>query len=224
MAPIRRSLCFDWPLFCTSTLTCIGLLFAAAFGPDLASGSAALKISVGSFNVQTFGTSFVANSSLVSTLVQVIQRYDVMFMMEIRDASNTAIGVVMNALNQGPVQYQATLSPRLGRTSSKEQYAYIYKPSVLTLVKNYTFIDSSDYFERPPFIGLFRLKEESSLTLDNPSVTFLGLHSKPTDTVNEMNHLVDVYDTLTPEFNRSVLLMGDLNAGCSYASATQLYV
>lgn len=66
----------------------------------------------------------------------------------------------------------------------------------------------------------------SSLSLfmiaDVPDFFLIGLHSKPTDTVSELNQLVEVYNNAATYFGtESGLILGDLNADCTYLSRTR---
>jgi len=54
-------------------------------------------------------------------------------------------------------------------------------------------------------------------------LVLIGLHAKPTDAVNEMEALVDVHTAVQLHWDTdNILIMGDLNAECSYASQTEL--
>ena len=47
----------------------------------------------------------------------------------------------------------------------------------------------------------------------------MGIHTKPSDTVQELNALVDVYDELVDVFDTTNgVILGDMNADCRYLS------
>ena len=53
-----------------------------------------------------------------------------------------------------------------------------------------------------------------------PPFFLMGIHTQPSDTFDEMNALVDVYDELVDVFNTtSGIILGDMNADCRYLSA-----
>ena len=57
-----------------------------------------------------------------------MQRYDILMIQEIRDSAQTALPELVEKVNQASVwQYGFVVSPRTGRSSSKEQYGYIYR-------------------------------------------------------------------------------------------------
>ena len=55
--------------------------------------------------------------------------------------------------------------------------------------------------------------------LDLPPFFLIVIHTKPTDTVNELNGLLDVYNYAVSYYSTSAgMLLGDLNADCTYLS------
>ena len=51
----------------------------------------------------------------------------------------------------------------------------------------------------------------------------VGLHTKPADAVEEMQALVNVHATVEQHWmTDNILIMGDLNAECSYATQSEL--
>ena len=55
------------------------------------------------------------------------------------------------------------------------------------------------------------------LTVAIPDVVLVGIHVKPSDAEAEIDALVKVYDETVQKFYTfNVLLMGDMNADCSY--------
>jgi len=189
------------------------------------------QLHVGSFNIQVFGVKKESDASVLHTLVQTITRYDICFIMEIRDSTDTAIHKLLDQLNAWDTSrhYKLVISERLGRSASKEQYAYVYDSIRVKLVAEYQYVDTQDYFERAPFSAVF----QPVGTTDAPQnmIWFTGLHTKPTAAAQEIgNMLADVYQEFATVVPQSVIphrdqllknnwiLMGDLNAGCSYCS------
>jgi endonuclease/exonuclease/phosphatase family metal-dependent hydrolase len=175
-------------------------------------GSSTLKISA--FNVQIFGTTFMSDQVKVNELIKIIKRYDILMIQEIRDASQTSIYDLQTQLNNSTTDdYDIIVSTRLGRTSSKEQYAFFYKRSSVSLMGCIQESDISDLFEREPYTCRFKNKTS------NKSFSLISLHAKPDDVVNELNALRDVWDTVSAAYGDSnIIAMGDFNADCDYLS------
>ena len=52
-----------------------------------------------------------------------------------------------------------------------------------------------------------------------PDIVLIGIHIKPSDAEAELDALVKVYDEAVQQFSTfNVLLLGDMNADCSYIS------
>lgn len=103
-------------------------------------------------------------------------------------------------------------SPRLGRTSSKESYAYYWNTASVDYVEGsaYTYDDARDVYEREPFIASF--------TADGFDFTLIGVHTKPEETRWEIGNLTQwpksVLDTDPGE--KDIIVLGDLNADGEY--------
>ena len=186
---------------------------------------------IGAFNVQIFGQSFAGNADEIAALAQVFAVYDIVCMQEIRDISGAALTVLMTKLNEGspsgaPPTYKSIVSARLGRTSSKEQYAVIWRTAAdLTVdtanVKEYN-DDVSDTFEREPFLVPVTLYPNTAASL---SLVLVIIHVAPSHAVVEIDALVDVYDEAIrsspfSQPNENALLLGDFNADCGYVPAS----
>lgn len=173
-------------------------------------------VSICAFNVQIFGQSFADDATKMAHLAQIVHRYDMTLIQEIRDSSDTAIHELVDLLESTyGGSYGLALSPRLGRSSSKEQYGLIYKTSVASVENSYVYSDTDDVFEREPFV----------LNMKARGVSFglIGIHVKPDDAVAEIDALKTVYDgwaAANPSLADKMIIMGDLNADCSYVSNT----
>ncbi len=172
------------------------------------------------FNVQVFGQSKMNKAGIAESLVAILKRYDLILFQEIRDSSQTAIYALMEQLNTATGgQYEMSISDRLGRTNSKEQYAYIYKSAKLSVIDSYHYDDgeepNSDIFEREPYVARFRA--------NNHDVDFsvVGIHTAPDHAVEELDALTAVHDdAVTRLGDEDVILMGDFNASCNYVRAS----
>lgn len=180
---------------------------------------------IGAFNVQIFGISKMKKTAVANILVHIISRYDIILIQEIRDKSGQAVEELLNQINARNKQtpYSMKISPRLGRSQSKEQYAFMYKESAdLTVLHDYVYDDVNlvsnsgqnitDNFEREPYIVMF----ESSTTVLKRFV-LAGLHISPSKAVSELQALEGVFEDIRARLNTSeIMLMGDFNADCSY--------
>jgi len=99
------------------------------------------------FNIQVFGISKASKPEVMDVLADIIRTYDIIAIQEIRDASQTALPALVNLVNSDGSQYDYVVSERLGRTTSMEQYAYIYNTKTAEVINTphtYPEPDSTD--------------------------------------------------------------------------------
>jgi hypothetical protein len=117
------------------------------------------SLRIGAFNIQVFGTTKASKPDVMEVLVKIIRTYDIIAIQEIRDSSQTAHPALVDEVNAGSSQYAYVVSDRLGRTISKEQYAYLYDTQQIELVRipvTYPEPAGTDPFHREPYIAHFR--------------------------------------------------------------------
>lgn len=206
-------------------LTMVSSVFSFACLPLLFSGCYGENIKIAAFNIQIFGKTKMSKTEVVGVLVDIVSKYDIILIQEIRDSSGESIVQLVdlvNAKNRGS-EFSMKLSPRLGRTSSKEQYAYLYREKIgLSVVNDYVYDDGNettgtDTFEREPYIVLF---QTPGTKLRQFAV--IGIHVAPGDAVEEIQAFGDVFADVRSKTNTDdIVLMGDLNADCSYVPASK---
>lgn len=183
--------------------------------------TSAEQISIAAFNIQIFGQSKAAKEEVMNVLADTIRRYDIVGIQEIRDASGTSLPKLVEMINNGtdengqPYRYDYVVSDRLGRSTSKEQYAYIYNADTVLVASEplvYPEPDGTDPFEREPYMVTFRTHEG---TFD---AVLILIHTKPDDAKNEINELDSVvrYAKSIYKGQENYILMGDFNADGSY--------
>ena len=170
------------------------------------------KIKVAAFNIQVFGRTKREKTEVMSILAQIIREFDVVLVQEIRDSSETTAPIFLEAINslEGP-DYAFIRSERLGRTTSKEAYAYFYNTETIEYLVDSAFVfdDVDDVFEREPYVASF-VSGEFDFTL-------IGIHTKPDDTYHEIGNLTLVFDRVTGMGDeRDIIALGDFNADGSY--------
>ncbi|XP_045398396.1 deoxyribonuclease-1 isoform X1 [Lemur catta] len=175
---------------------------------------------IAAFNIQTFGETKMSNATLSNYIVQILSRYDVALVQEVRDSHLTAVGKLLDKLNQdAPDTYRYVVSEPLGRNSYKERYLFVYRPDQVAVLDSYYYDDGcepcgNDTFSREPAIVKF-----SSPFTEVREFAIVPLHAAPADAVAEIDALYDVYLDVRQKWDvEDIMLMGDFNAGCSYVS------
>ncbi|XP_070537344.1 deoxyribonuclease-1-like [Ptychodera flava] len=200
------------------TMLCKKLLVVTLCIICLTADSRALKI--GAFNIQILGITKMSKPDVVQVLADICVMYDVILIQEIRDSSGKAIQQLMDEVNRiSNKGFAMVISERLGRSSSKEQYAFLYRRSSVDVVGSFVYDDGypddgTDTFEREPFVVRFY-----SPTTVIKDFAVVAIHTKPGTSVTdlEIDALTDVYDDIVDRWNlKDVLIAGDFNADCSY--------
>ena len=169
-------------------------------------------ITIAAFNIQIFGKSKRAKADVMDVLAKTVREFDVVLVQEIRDASETTAPIFLDLINtfDGP-EYAFIRSERLGRTTSKEAYAYFYNTQTVSYLDGTAHIweDVGDVFEREPYIAGFAAGEFD--------FTLVGIHSKPDDAENEIGSLAVIFDTIKAnQDDQDIIVLGDFNADGSY--------
>ncbi|NXE65561.1 DNAS1 protein, partial [Calcarius ornatus] len=134
----------------------------------------------------------------------ILLEYDVVLVQEVRDADLSAVNDLMGQLKSaGDRPYDFLISVPLGRGTYKEQYLFIYRPDMVSVLGSYYYDDGcescgTDTFSREPFI----VKFSSPTTREQEA-----LHPKGTGT--QCSALQDM------------IFLGDFNADCSYVPSSQ---
>lgn len=168
---------------------------------------------IAAFNIQIFGQAKSQKEDVMAVLTRIVREFDIVLIQEVRDASEQTIPNFVEEIDQleGP-QYSFVRSERLGRTTSKEAYAYIYNTQTVQFIQgsDFVFNDVADVFEREPYIASFKI--------GNFDFVLVGIHTKPDDAYNEIGNLtlvVSSIQTSKPE-EKDIIVMGDFNADGSY--------
>ncbi|MFW6109377.1 MAG: endonuclease/exonuclease/phosphatase family protein [archaeon] len=170
------------------------------------------SIRIAAFNIQIFGRSKRDNPMVMDVLADTVREFDIVLIEEIRDSSETTAPIFLEEINlrEGP-KYDFIRSSRVGRTSSKEAYAYFYNTETVEYIPGSDFLynDTGDVFEREPYVASFYAGEFD--------FTLVGIHTKPDDAYYEIGNLTVVYDHIQGlGEEQDIILLGDFNADGSY--------
>ena len=174
-------------------------------------------IKVASFNIQIFGQSKISDPKIMDVLARIVKRYDVVAIQEVRSVEENVIPLLLSYINKGDIKYDYVISKRLGRTGSKEQYAFIYNAKTVSLISNGSYVvdDPEDVFEREPFVAYFRSGNFDFKLINN--------HIKPEDVKAEFKRLAVVINNIYDNSSeKDIIVLGDMNADGSYFNENNL--
>jgi len=117
-------------------------------------------IRIASFNIQTFGNTKAGKPYVMHTLADIVRQFDIVAIQEIRSKNEYLIPNFVRLINQSGRKFDHVIGQRLGRTTSKEQYVYIYDTERIDIDPQsiYTVGDPDDMMHRPPLIATFRTR------------------------------------------------------------------
>jgi deoxyribonuclease-1-like protein len=175
---------------------------------------AAGTIRIASYNIQVFGKTKLAKPQVAQTIVDIIRKFDVVAIQEIRDADQSFMSQFIDMLNSGGRHYDYVIGPRLGRTDSKEQYAFVFDAQTIEVDRGalYTVDDRDDIFHREPFVASFRVRgppPDQAFTF-----TLVDIHTDPDEAESEVTALAQVYRAVRNDGRGEddIIILGDLNA------------
>ncbi len=180
-------------------------------------------IRIATFNIQVFGQSKLRKPKVMKILAQVIRRFDVVAIQEIRSKRQDVLPRLLEYVNADGSRYDYAIGPRLGRTSSAEQYAFVFNTATVQIDRTtvQTVVDRGDRLHREPLVALFRARGPPP----EQAFTFLlvNIHTDPDEVPQELKALAAVYQAVrrTPhpvskQLEDDVILLGDLNTDAEH--------
>jgi endonuclease/exonuclease/phosphatase family metal-dependent hydrolase len=192
---------------------------AATIGTPIAPTSASPlfggpAIRLASFNIQSFGDAKAAKPYVMATLAAIIHNFHLVAIQEIRTQDDYFLdNFLRNYVNQNGRVFDRVVGPRLGRSSSTEQYAFLYDTAAIELNRYsiYTVNDPDDLLHREPLVAMFRVRGPAP----QQAFTFVlvNIHTDPHEADAEVDTLAQVFQAVRRSSNGEddIILLGDLN-------------
>ncbi|KAM9057872.1 deoxyribonuclease-1 isoform 2-T8 [Megaptera novaeangliae] len=158
----------------------------------------ALSLRIAAFNIRTFGETKMSNATLSNYIVQILSRYDIALVQEVRDNHLTAVGRLLDKLNQW--------------VTVGSQEAWMGEGMTQTPITMWSVSRWDATAIRSATCSCSEIKE----------FAIVPLHAAPSDAVAEIDSLYDVYLDVWQKWDlENIMLMGDFNAGCSYVTPSR---
>ncbi|MDP6447514.1 MAG: endonuclease/exonuclease/phosphatase family protein [Pirellulaceae bacterium] len=176
------------------------------------STSASNAIRIATFNIQVLGTTKASKTDVMDHLGLIIRQFDVVAIQELRTKEARVMESLAAAANSKGAKYDYLVGPRLGRSSSKEQYVFMYDTERIQLESGsvYTISDPDDLLHREPLVATFRVRGPP--TKEAFRFTLINIHTDPDETDTELDALGDVFRLVQSDnYDDDVILLGDVN-------------
>jgi len=185
-------------------------------------------IKIASFNIQVFGNAKASKPHVIDTLAQIVSRFDVIAIQEIRTQDDHFMTKFVTRIYQlTGRRYDSRVGPRLGNTRSTEQYAFLFDVDRIEVSPSqvYTITDTDNLLHREPMVAMFRVRGVP----ENREFTFvlINTHTDPDVADDEMDALAKVYSVVRRQWIGSeqeddVILLGDFNTAIPAATSGSL--
>jgi deoxyribonuclease-1-like protein len=174
----------------------------------------AASVRLASFNIQVFGRTKLDKPEVMQVLAETVRKFDLVAIQEVRSTTDDILPRFVEMINSTGRHYDFVIGPRLGRTNSKEQYAFVFDTQTIEVDRSsiYTVDDRDNLFQRPPLVSSFRVRgppPDQAFTF-----TLIDIHTEPDEAEAEINALAQVYRAVRNDGRGEddIILMGDLNA------------
>lgn len=174
-------------------------------------------IRLGTFNIQVFGKSKLAKPDVMGVLADVARQFDILAIQEIRTQDDGHLDDFLRMVNQTGRQYRGVVGDRIGRTTSTEQYAFVYDSDIIEVVEGsvYTIQDPHDRLHREPLIANFQVRGPASR--EPFGFRLINIHTDPDETKTELDALADVFAVVQQSASEDdTILLGDLNVDVNH--------
>ena len=185
------------------------------------------KLRIGTFNIHQYGPTKAGRPEVVATIADILTRFDVVAVQEIRSKDQFHFRRLIeqaNRIAQQPgsnalpgAKFEFVLGPRLGETSIKEQYAFVWDASRVRILPNsvYTLRDDLNDFHREPLVATFETNAPTQGGSYRPfRFTLINIHTDPDEVDYELDRLDEALALVQQDDpgEDDLILLGDLNA------------
>ncbi len=169
-------------------------------------------IRIASFNIQVFGNTKASKPYVMQELADIINQFDVVAIQEVRSKDAYLIPKFVQLINQSGRRFDHVIGPRVGYTTSKEQYVFLYDTQKIEVDRQsvYTMGDRDGMLHREPLVATFRTRVDPDKAF---TFTLVNMHTDPDVAAEEMDALAQVYKVVRRESGGEddIIMLGDFN-------------
>lgn len=169
-------------------------------------------IRIASFNIQVFGNTKASKPYVMQELADIVNQFDVVAIQEVRSKNEYLIPNFVQLVNRSGRRFDHVIGPRLGITTSKEQYVYLFDTQKIEIDHQsvYTVSDPDGLLHREPLVATFRTRVDPAQAF---TFTLINMHTDPDIVSEEMDVLAEVYRVVrrSGRGEDDIILLGDFN-------------
>ncbi len=173
---------------------------------------------IGTFNIQMLGRAKLANPSVMQIIVEMIRRFDLIAIQELRSTEQIIIPKLVEMLNSNGLKFGYFVGERQGYSDSKEQYVYIFDTTKLQLLAEPFVAQTQTPMHRAPLVAHFQATQVPASQAF--TFTLLNVHTDPDEVVQKsskrnelltLKQAIDYARTAIPNED-DIVVLGDFNA------------
>ncbi len=118
------------------------------------------RIRIASFNAGSLGMAKMDKPHVVASLIKMFRQFDVIAIQEVQSPRDDVLPMLVEQLNTSGRKYDYLIGPRVGRGTTRIQYAFLFDTDALETDRYqlYTVDDPDDLLNFEPLVGWFRCK------------------------------------------------------------------
>ena len=186
-----------------------------ASAPPMGAGP---TIRIASFNIEAFGKTKADKPYVMQTLAEIVRQFHLVAIQEIRTQDEYMLRTFVNLINSNGRRFDFVVGPRLGNTTSTEQYAFIFDTERVEIDESslYTVGDPDNLLHREPLVASFRTRgvnPDEAFTF-----TLVNVHTDPDVVNDELQAIAETYRVVRRAGREEddVIMLGDFNADDSH--------
>jgi len=158
------------------------------------------RIRIATFNIQRFGEKKSGNADVMRIIALIVSNFDLVAIQEVQSPQAMPVARLVDLINRSGGRYDASVSEPIGRTTYREQYAFVWDATRIRMIPDsgYVVRDDSDRMHRPPMVASFETRIAPVAGRQPFRFTIINAHTDPSQVSprgesNEMNVLDDVF-------------------------------
>lgn len=181
------------------------------------------RVRLATFNIQRFGEKKSSDAEVMAVLARIVANFDLVAIQEVQSPQAMPVARLVDLINRSGGRYDAAVSEPIGRTSYREQYAFVWDTTRIRMIPESAYVvrDDLDLLHRPPMVASFETRVQPVDGRNPFRFTVINVHTDPNRVSprgesNEMDVLDDVFIRVRDYEHQvrgisNVLLVGDLN-------------
>ncbi|XP_077460272.1 deoxyribonuclease gamma-like isoform X3 [Stigmatopora argus] len=168
------------------------------------------------FSLNKIDSQKMIQSRVLHTLTRIVSRCDVTLLQRVVDSDGSLMKTLVASLNRYSGRYEgyhynSVSSSNLGKSDDLQKYVFLYRTETTRVIAQHPY-QKQNQFVRPPLAVYFHSNKTAV-----KNFILVGLHTDPSNTIQEIDRLYDVFEQVMKKWNdKNVMFLGNFHASCAY--------